>query len=544
VADTLQQLPDAADKFTAVSDKRVQRLGLILAVIYIVCIQIPLLSPFRPIPLDEVFIVDSAYTLASGVSPVPASVIWSHIIPEFGTINFYYTPLYFYLLAASLKMLGLSAVSVGLLHLLLRMLASGLFFLICRKTGISTLLSAAFTSVWATFAHGPTGRPEDLALIFLLASVYVLGNSRQLRRTSMLAGVFLGLTFLTYPGALMLGLPLTIMLLWFSYDSGNLVEKGILLLGSMSAVSATWLIWVIPYWPEFRALFLEFALPDAASSSYLASLGSLGKYVIVGTYDSPLPLHYSLFPMLVLLIWLMILAEREKGHSTKRWLVILLPIVIALLTARLRIHRDYNLLWFIVSIIILLVLLARDTFSGQSPLSKAQEMTTYGLVMIIVLQLVGHLLLTGLLIVGDASRVAVCGPAPHAEIVAAIPDGEKVLSTDGYTFYQVRHRNRIFWPAGLQGDTVGGVPFTTSYDGSFRWLVLPNDFLERVRNPEDLGREGNPGGKFRWDWATFEYFRYNFHLRAVSSVDECDGNSGLARFSSMPDSLYLYERLP
>src|SRR4051794_17130102 len=109
--------------------KTVKKVVPPLALVYVIGVQIPLLSPFRSILVDEFIIADSSYALASGHRSVPTLQVWSHIIPAFGAINFHYTPLYFYLSALTFYFLGLAPQSVGVLHFVLRLLSLGVFLL-------------------------------------------------------------------------------------------------------------------------------------------------------------------------------------------------------------------------------------------------------------------------------------------------------------------------------------------------------------------------------------------------------------------------------
>ena len=184
---------------------------LTIMVAYVAAIQLPLLSPYRLVPVDEIVHVDAAYGISSGYSLVPAGWFWSHTIPETGTFFAAYTPFYLYLQALALRLVGLSPLAIGLLHCTLRLAAVAIFYLFCRKvTGI--LISSFFVAIWATLAVGPTGRYEDLAVVFLLGSAYLLVDSRKKHHKFWLVGLFIGLAFLTYPAPLGVFLPICLVL--------------------------------------------------------------------------------------------------------------------------------------------------------------------------------------------------------------------------------------------------------------------------------------------------------------------------------------------
>lgn len=523
-----------------------RKVALAILVAYVIAIQLPLLSPYRLVPIDEMQLVDAAYGVSSGYSLVPAGWFWSHTIPETGTFFAAYTPLYLYMQALALKLVGLSPLAIGLLHCVLRLTAAAIFYLICRQVA-SAVISSLFVAVWATMAVGPTGRYEDLAVIFLLSSIYLLVKSRELRRRFPLVGLFVGLVFLTYPAPLGVLLPLCLVLFfhpqdnWLSGETVQALAKKYLLIALAAAmVSATWLFWIIPYWHEFKVHFLEFAVPDALAPSYSKSLADLVRYVVGGFLTSPFPFHYSLLPVLGLLGTLIVLDSRRNGFSFRTVLAIALPLLIAALTARVRIHKTYNLIWLIVTILVLLPILWGRVFTEQRRFDGASLVARViiGLLTIVIgFQLTAHLMLAGLGIVGDIAAVDACGADPHVQFVNQIPPGNKVVTDSAEIFYSVRQRNPVYWPSGLRGETPGRVPFSTNYDDSFRWLVLTRSLAE-----DDLIEKYNPGGKFRWDVQTLDYFRTHYTLVDTSDLtEECDLLRGLSRFSGMPRLLYLYQ---
>ncbi len=527
------------------SDRQLRQVAVLLMVAYVVAIQIPLLSPYRMVPADEIPHVDAAYGVSSGSSPVPAGPLWSHTIPETGVFFAAYPPLYLYLQALILRVIGLSPVAIGLLHSLLRLAAALLFFATSRRLGNSTVISSLFTAVWATIAVGPPGRSEDLAITFLLCSIYVLIQLGGGSRIFWLPGLFIGLTFLTYPAPLGILLPLGLVPWfqcqgkWLSRESVRTLICRYLVIGSVALlVAATWLFWIIPYWHEFRVHFLEFAVPDALAPSYGKSLMDLVRYVVGGFLTSPFPFHYSLLPVLILLGVLIVLDFRYNGVSLKTVLAIALPLAVAALTARVRIHKTYNLIWLIATILVLLPLLWARVFATRLRLADLAPCVRILIILCLIaigLQMAGHFLLAAIGVVGDIAAVRACGPDPYARLIDQIPPGDKVVTNNSDVFYRIRPRNPVYWPSGLQGQTPGLVPFTTHYDSSFRWLALsrPLDEVDLVNV--------NPGVKFSWDAETLQYFRQHYVLMISTDLrQECHVLRGLSRFSRMTRSLYLY----
>lgn len=523
-----------------------QKTAFALMVLYVIAIQLPLLSPYRVVPVDEMQLVDAAYGVSSGRSPVPAGWFWSHVIPETSRYFEAFRPLYLYLLALTIRLFGISVVAVGTLHACLRIMSVALFFLLSKHVTRDVVASAAFSSVWATFALGPVGRFEDLAVALLLTSLCLMLSSSEINRTWSLAGAFAGLTFLTYPGYLSL-LPLAVGLaklplrpIFADGIRSKILRRLLTFVVVAGCTALLWLFWIVPYWHEFNVHFLEFAVPDALAPSYSASLAALVKYVVAGFLTSPIPFHYSLLPVLGLLSALAYVDARQNGFSFRTFLAIALPLVIGVLTARVRIHKTYNLIWLIAAILVLLPILWGAVFTQERRFSHARPVTrvVIGVLLLAIgFQLVATLLLSGLGIVGDIAAVEACGSDPHAGFINQIPPGDKVITSSAAVFYGVRHQNPVYWPAGLQGETPGGVPFSTHYDDSFRWLALAQP-LDEI----DLEHR-NPGAKFRWDAETLSYFRNHYRLTATSDLkNECDVTGRLTRFSSMPRTLYLYRR--
>lgn len=534
--------------WTGLSVEKLRWFLPIVAAIYIVTIQLPLLSPYRLVPADELQLVDAAYGVTQGNSIVPAGPLWSHIIPETEIFFAAYTPLYLYLQSLALKLFGMQPLTMGVLHLLLRLIAASLFYRFCRKL-VPQPASAFLTAIWATLAVGPVGRYEDLAVIFLLASTIVVVDPREIKHRFIFVGLFIGLTFLTYPASLGMAIPLGLIVIFHSArqirsvhalkELGGKILQTVL---AASFVAATWLFWIVPFWHEFKVHFLEFSMPDAIAPSYIASLGDLIKYSVSGFLSSPFPFHYSLLPILSVFSLFLILNIKRKGFCIKNIVTFSLPLIVALLTARVRIHRTYNLIWFIVTILVLLPVLMRVIFREQGRFFDYRSTTCIAIASfaaLIGLQLVAHLSLAVLDGVGFVAASVACDSNLHFELLEQIPPEEKVISNSSLVFYSIRERNPIYWPGGLSGETPGGIPFSSRYDDSFRWLVLAHPLSE----DEIITAKETPGVKFRWDQETLAYFRMHYSLVGESDlIEACALNKGLSRFSGMKGTLYLYQR--
>ena len=261
-------------------------------------------------------------------------------------------------------------------------------------------------------------------------------------------------------------------------------------------------------------------------------LAAFGKKLLYDNWKLPIPLYYSLIPVvIVLLIYLVLLSVKERTTLFETSLI-LSPLVIFLLLAARSVMHGMYMAWFSMGAITLIPIVARSSFSKPSYLNLMERVFIVVLVCTIALQFSAHFLLQGRFVAGDLAMRTTCGSAPHVAALAAIPATEKTLTNSGYVFYHMRDRNPIFWPAGLQGETPTGVPFKANYDSSFRWAVLSYDLAD--------GRKH--GGTFPWDTATYEWFWRNYSLHTVSTLDKCYNDSSLAKFSQLRHrTLYLYK---
>ncbi len=523
-----------------------KRLIGLLLVAYIVALQIPLLSPFRVADADEMLLVDASYGMASGDSPVPAGPIWSHVLPETGRYFAAYPPLYLYAQSTALSVLGFSPIAVGLLHVVFRLIGATLVWLICRKLQ-SGFVALVFAAIWATFAVGPVGRYEDLALVFVLTATLLVVDGRWIDTKAWLIGLPIGLTLLTYSAPLAVVVPFGIIaLFWFQDHSLDKVTLKILaikyaIIGVTAAlIASTWLLWIVPYWAEFKAHFLEFAAPDALTRSYISSLGDFLNYSLFGFRTSPIPLHYSLLPLIITFIVLLFFDVRRNRPSLPALICFLMPAVVMFMTANVRIHKTYNMIWFIASLLLLIPVLWHRVFvmrrEGENAPARPPVVFVYGFGLVLGLQMLATAGMIGLALVGNSAAVSACGTNPHQGLINLIPQGDRVISNNGLVFYSVREQNPVYWPAGLDGITPGGISFTSTYDDSFRWLVTSQPLSDES---VDLG------GKFAWNEATQAYYRMHYQLVAATVLSEsCGLLHGLSRYSEMLNAIYLYQRAP
>ncbi len=497
----------------------------LLAWAVILVLQADLLLPNRQIPYDEILCADSAIGIFSRPF-VPRARFWSHVLPEIGVINFYYTPLYFYLLAVFLKVLGIRPLAAGFLHALLRLASTGVIWAAGYQMGLPDWTNGMIALTWSVFCHGPVGRPDDLSLLFLSGCYYLVVVREPGFAESVLGGVLMGLAFLTYPAAVINLLVIgAAIVLRRSLPSA--IEVGVIVGMIAGVVSLVWCVWIIPFWKEFKAIFLDFALPDAKAPSRVKSLLDIFKWSFRGVNSSPLPFHYSLVPLIALLgVGLFYEAHDDIGGVL---LVLGVILVFAVYLSGLRIHKTYNLLYLIVAILWFVQVMLSDNIDRW----KDHPVIQIALVAALAYQVLGSLVLAALRLIGTYSLRRKYGLGFHAPLFTHIPPGERVLTDQGLAFYVLRARNPIYAPVGLSGVTPGQVAFEADYDDTFRWLVLASPLTR-----DDI----NPGAKFVWNKDTFDFYRQHFRLECLSSLSTCGGDSGIARFAGQVRNLYLYRR--
>ncbi|MEW6577699.1 MAG: hypothetical protein AB1435_00730 [Chloroflexota bacterium] len=506
-----------------------------LCTLYVISIQLPLLSPYREIGSDEQIIGDAIYSLASGRRLIPAGYIYAHIIPRSEEYYAAYPPLYLYFTAGWVSVFGFSAVTIGAMHAVLRLSTALLLFYCCRRIGLPAWTSSLLAALWATALNLESYhliRYEDLALLFLVAGCFVLlGRGSSLSRY-IISGIYLGCVLLTYSTYLA---PLICFLLLLDEHVHLHADKGWFrfvrvcgaLFISAGVVAALWLLWIIPNLEAFKSYFIDFGLPDARTPSFLASFQQFGELVVFGTYATPFPMHYSSLP-LIALVAVLALKDSQSGRHWSIMVVIAYVALSWLLLAQIRIH-SYNFAWFLAGLIIMgIVLLGR---TGVRVIKRHDWAIVVVCVVWFGYQAAGRVALATVNVVADVIGVEAKGVAPHADLLSLVPPGDKVIARQGVVFYALRPTNPIYWPAGLYGVTPGQYQFATTYDDTYQWLVLTSD----LHSPDFTE---NPGAKFAWNDATLGYFRANYRLVASSHIAK---DWPLARFSSVTSSLYLYK---
>jgi hypothetical protein len=494
------------------------------ALLYTLVAQLPTLSPYRITRVDDMVITDSSLMLATGQTPVPASQLWGRLLPEIGTINMHYSPLYFYVEAAALRVFGFSLLTTSALHVGLRIAAALIFYALCRRVGLALWASAGLMIVWATFVHSEIGRPEDLTILLSVSALWALLMSS--RWNIILSGVLSGAAFLCHPVSLFLSVPSILAAIWL-YIPANRLRASVIYLAVTAATCALWLFWIVPFFHEFQAVFLGFALPTAAADSYADGLRSWLYFMVVGYPDSGI-WQYSLIPMLVLL--LVITAITPSTHW-KRFLPLLALVALLLLVGR-NSARHYMIPLISASVLMMLALAA-----GQLRLNATRRRwitsALVGLSMLIAGQIGLHVVREAAYSAGDVLLYNRCGLNLHADVFDAIPEGEAVLTNNPYSFYRLRGEHPVYWPGGVFSDQPSDQRFQSVYD-DVRWLVLEDS----VETNTTLR-----GGRFSDERAT-DYFVSHFTRVARSTMDDCRDDSGLSSYGGrgVQQVLALYER--
>ncbi|MFN8528534.1 MAG: hypothetical protein U0670_07975 [Anaerolineae bacterium] len=486
----------------------------------IALLQLPLLLSVRSVPDDEVLCVDTALGIFR-YPHVPKARYWAHVLPEMGIQNFYYTPLSFYVLALFLKVFGTRKIAVGILHGLLRFITALLVWGIGSQFGLTPLLNSLLVLSWAIFCYGPTGRPDDLALLFAVTSFYAMVVGEPTFITAGLSGIFLGLAFLSYPAALLTSFTIgAAVLMRYPLE----VAVPLLAICGMvtTAIASLWLIWVIPYRGAFKAIFLKFALPDARSTDRIKTLREIVRYVGAGVYTSPIPFHYSLIPVMTLTAYSAIISPNSN-------LLALLGMIGALIfhfiyLSGLRIHKTYNLLFLLAALHAFAILLLSR---------QLDALTANGLAAALALVLGGQVAVTvSLALLRLIAVLSISGRyngQASQSLRARIPLGEAVLTNVGNAYYALADGNPIYTVAGRTGTTYGGVPFHWEFDDRFRWLILASPIAS-----------ANPYGKFNWTEVDRAFFQANFTLDTTIEVFISEPRRGLTRYAGAPETWFVY----
>ncbi|MBC7812731.1 MAG: glycosyltransferase family 39 protein [Burkholderiales bacterium] len=514
-------------------DIRWQRWLFWLALIYTLVAQLPTLSPYRITRVDDMVITDSSYMLATGASPVPASQIWGRFLPEMATINMHYSPLYFYVEAAALRLFGFSLLTTSALHVGIRVLSAIVFYVLCRRAGLAVWASAGLMIAWATFADSEVGRPEDFALLCSVGALWALLRPEPSRWKIVLAGVLSGAAFLAHPVVLFVCVPAALVVIWL-YFTNYRRRIAVVYLLVTGAVCSLWLLWIIPYYNEFVAVFLGFALPTAAAESYGDGLYSWLYFVVVGYPDSGI-WQYTLVPMLALLVVITAATPAQK-RRLYRFAPLLVPLTLLLLLGR-NSARHYMIPLLAVNLLLMLAIAAGQYAAAQTaqpvPRRRWATLALGGLTLLIAGQIGLHVIREAAYGAGDVLLFTRCGVDLHPDVFAAIPTGEAVLTNNPYSFYRLRRDHPLYWPGGVVGELPSGRRYEVNFD-DIDWLVLEDGINE---NPTLRG------GRFSND-SSPQYFNSNFTLVTRSTLDSCRDDSGLISYGGrgVPTVLALYER--
>jgi len=497
-----------------------------ILIVFTILINLINLQNFRLYQADELIIADTAFSIFEG-SPLPKSTIWSHIFPEIGKINFTYPPLYFYFLGYFYKVFGFLPSSTGLFHLFIRLLS--IIFLYKFLSRISQLILLNFIiSLW-WISYTPyvfyIGRPDDLAFLFIVISFYFLVNHKKSIRNQALSGIFLGLGFLTYPTSLIIGIPISFLYL---YNANEFLIKNIVIIVLFAGItSLSWLFWIIPFFNEFIQYFLGFVVPDAGTNNFSNTIYLyLNKLLFPGEYLSFIK---TFIPVLILLFASTLLLMK-KIQASKLVVNIFSIIFVLLLISKNRVHV-YAVGWLAFFILMTFIFIL-----GKSSLYILTKSKTNFLIILNGLVLIQSLLIFGLYSVnyfGNIIFQKYCYPGNILlDLQMEFPKNSNVLTTNGLAFYSLREKNGIFWPSGIQGKTVGGVPYKSDYDKGYDFLLI-NEPISQIENL---------GGKFSWDETTREYFLFNYSYLKTIGNENCIITMPLSRFSTAPLPIFIYEK--
>ncbi len=502
-------------------------MALPLALVFCLLVNVNELQLYRSYALDEATIADTAASIAQG-GALPTGVYWSHIFRAQTNINFHYPPLYFYVAGWVMKLVGITPLALGLLHVLLRLATVAALFLFLRYSGLNRWLALLAGVCWAAFA--PAGfyisRGDDLAVLFVMLAL--LCTTFAGWRAEVLAGVLLGLAFLSYPVALVAGGLLALLSL---FHQRRLQWSTLLPLALAAALTGgLWLLWVIPYWAEFRSFFLGFVVPDAAAGNYARSVLDHLRALLLGN-GPVIAFQTAMLPLLLADLALSATWVAKDRAALRRTALLHLPLLLALLLiARNRIH-PYAVTWLALALLLTLASIYLEARFAIAWDTRPARFLATGLAVVVLLQAGSILGLQTLHAAGNLAYRRACLDDPLAQVRAAIPQGEKVITSESLAFYALRAQNPVYYPAGLSGKTPGGVAFQAEYDGSFRWLVTARPLDEIT----------SYGGKFGWDERTFVWFRERFTLSgSTGDRAACFQKAPLARFSTSALPLYWY----
>jgi hypothetical protein len=507
--------------------------AVLFLVVVILLLNSRLLSPYNFLTLDQDFWLSATYPLMDSLLATPRNLVMSQAFPSFATI-LEHPPLYFIVSAVVFKLVGFSVLGVGVLHLACRVASTLIFYFACRKLGQSIRTSAALAALWAAFVGVCFQRPEDLGLVLLISAVYVFlphGDAIHLRQ-ALGAGVFAGLAILCHSSLLYLSVA-TFIFLVLMYRRLLRPTHYVAVAGAVLVTwSYWWLFYVWPHWEAFRVTFFGYALKHSqglAGDYTLDYFRTLATGQDLGGERLP-AFTYSAIPIVVLFLatygdtW-----RRESSWATRMAPVIPL-ILLVLLVRGHRVHQQ-----LVVFFTALLLIETACLFDGESWQRKGRRRLVYFVAVVSGLQAAVIVTLSALRLAGNVSAGRRCYSGLSAqvnELKRLIGGQEKIVADihippEGWlTFLPT---NPMYRYIALKGHTAGGLPITSHYDETFKWLILSSD-IEHSR----------PYWADQSDPASTRYFSRHYRLVKVVNIRTPCLSQGLARFGSSRNDLYVY----
>lgn len=509
------------------------KFALPIILIYCFLINIGLFQVYRGYAVDENSMIDSSYSIFLG-NPVPLSTSWSHIFPSEGIIEFYYPPLYFYFLAAFIKLFGFATTVPVFLHLVFRFASLIVLFAFLRRKKLPPLIIIILGLWWASFVRIGfyISRPDDIAIFFVLLSLYsteIAASNKS--HFSLITGILLGLSFLVYPIGLIVGFLFCVLNLYLI--GVRTIKAYLLLLFSSGITCGLWLLWIIPFWFHFTNFFIGFVVPDAKTKHYFAEIINHLIYLFRG--NGPyFDIQTSVLPFALIILIISGILLINKIAPIQRILSFLLPFIISLLIiSRNRLHV-YSVTWLAIALCFTCAIAFSDYGKFINSATNKISIILTLLFVFTFLQSISLFGLQALNFLGNSIYKQKCVMEPLQEIRNVISPGDKVITHNSLVFYALRSENEIYFPAGFEGNTVpGGIYFHSSYDDSFRWLVTE----------EPLEKITTYGYKFSWNEETRLWFEGNFELvQQIGNKSACFSQNSLARFSSAQLPVYIYRK--
>ena len=145
----------------------INRYSLFLILLFGLLINLDQLQIFRNYAIDEVTMADTSYSIFMN-SPVPASKSWSHIFQTQKTIDFQYTPLYFYVAGFFMKLVGFSPLAIGTLHLFARLAALIALYFFLYRSGLTKIVALLIGLCWASFLNSTSIHLDQMIWLLYL----------------------------------------------------------------------------------------------------------------------------------------------------------------------------------------------------------------------------------------------------------------------------------------------------------------------------------------------------------------------------------------